>query len=309
MKVFTLLLGMAVIAVAVMAAAQAPTQNPKFEVASIKPTKPGSMTWAWCHGTDTPEGAFGGWIASPILPGQQRPPRPALGRCLMTAVTAKMVIGIAYLTFPYKIDEEIAGGPNWAGSDRFDVEAKAESPATEAQLAEMLRPLLADRFKLAFHWESRERSGYDLIVAKNGTKLKEVTDAGVRTRVGGGSPAGGLMTFQAVPIQVLADFLSARLGKRVQDHTGLKGRYTFTLTWTPTENEVVPPGTPPPGTAPQPGTPPPAGTPPPGPVPAASDAGASLLTAIQEELGLRLESAKVPFQVLEIDSVQKPSEN
>lgn len=284
----TLTLGIAAIAVAVIPLGSQPAgaQKPAFEAATIKPSKPDSILWAVCHGTNTSEGS-GGWIASRILPGSQPPPRPALGRCLMTGVTLKMIVGMAYLAFPYKIDEEIAGGPNWAGSDRFDVETKAENvAATEEQLSEMLQQLLADRFRLTFHREAREASGYALVIAKSGTKLRSITDTEARTRVGG---RPGLMTFQAVPLVVLADFLSASLGKRILDQTGLTGMYTFTLTWT--ENELVPAGTPPPG------------------APSSASDTSALIAAIQEQLGLRLESAKVPLPILVIDSVQKPSEN
>jgi uncharacterized protein (TIGR03435 family) len=263
-------LAMALSSIAALSVAQT-AQKPAFEAATIKPSKPDSPVWARCH-----------------VPGKQPPPRPARAGCLMTGVTVKMVMGMAYLTFPYKIDEEIAGGPNWAGSDRFDIETKTDNPAvTEALLAEMLQQLLSDRFKLTFHREPKEISGYRLVVAKNGPKLRAVTDPEAHTLIGG-NPSGGLMSFQT-PIIALADYLSARLGKRVQDQTGLTGKYQFTLTWTPAENEVVPPGTPPRGAPP--------------------NASASLITAIQEQLGLKLESAKVPSPVLVIDSVQRPTEN
>jgi len=86
----------------------------------------------------------------------------------MTGVNLKHLIWAAYDLMP---GEEISGGPGWAGSDRFDIESKAEDPSktTDAQLQQMLRQLLADRFKLKLHRETREMSGTHLVVARNGS--------------------------------------------------------------------------------------------------------------------------------------------
>jgi bla regulator protein BlaR1 len=253
-----------------------------FEAASVKPASPRSgLTWGSCHGTDS-SGA-GGWIASRILPGMSRPAPSALGRCVITAATLKQIVSEAYDLAP---TVEIAGGPSWFDSDRFDIDAKAEDPSktTDAQLQQMLQQLLADRFKLKLHRENKEVSGSLLVVDKNGSKLKEVTDA-VNVPARGGRP--GDMNFRAAHIGVLAEFLSGIMGRPVQDKTGLTGRYTFDLKWALGENDVVPPEFAQPK----------------------DHAGPSLVTALQEQLGLRLQSGRVPILIVVVDSAEKALPN
>jgi bla regulator protein BlaR1 len=253
-----------------------------FEAASIKPAGPRSgLTWGSCHGTDS-SGA-GGWIASRILPGMSRPAPSALGRCLITAATLKQIVQEAYDLRPAV---GITGGPGWFDSDRFDIDAKAEDPSktTDEQLHQMLQQLLADRFKLKLHREEKEVSGSLLVVDKNGSKLTEVTDA-ANVPAQGGRP--GDMRFRAAHIGVLAEFLSGMTGRPVQDKTGLTGRYTFDLQWALGENDVVP------AQFAQPPDP----------------AGPSLVTALQEQLGLRLQSGRVPTLTVVVDSAAKPLPN
>jgi uncharacterized protein (TIGR03435 family) len=151
----------------------------------------------------------------------------------------------------------IAGGSSWAETDVFDIEAKAEDPATATsqQMLVRLQALLADRFKLKFHKESKEVSGYELLVAANGPKLKEADPAGPQS-----FSAAPLVKGQRMPVLTIASFLGLRLGR-------------------------------------------------PAVRPAGDQAGPSLMTALQEQLGLRLHPQRIHVDVVVIDSVEKPSVN
>jgi len=253
-----------------------------FEAASVKLASPRSgLTWGSCHGTDS-SGA-GGWIASRILPGMSRPAPSALGRCLITAATLKQIVQEAYDLAP---TVGITGGPGWSDSDRFDIDAKAEDPSktTDAQLHQMLQQLLAHRFKLKLHREEKEVSGSLLVVEEKGPKLKEWTDPAHVLPVGG---RPGDMIFRGALMSQFAEFLSVVLRQPVEDRTGLTGRYGFTLKWSPGDTESIPPEFkgPPDPTLP------------------------SLVTALQEQLGLHLQSARVPVTIFVIDSAEKPLPN
>jgi len=253
-----------------------------FEAASVRPSGPGGgITWGWCRGTDSAE-FEGGWIASRILQGMSPPARPALGRCAITRSSLKQILQAAYDLGP---NVEITGGPGWFDSDRFDIDAKADDPskATVADLQQMLQQLLADRFKLKFHRETKEVSGSLLVVAANGSKLKEAADSDFPPR--GGRP--GDMNFRGATMPVLAEFISQIMGRPVEDKTGLSGKYTFTLKWAPGETDIVPPEF----------------AQPPDP------SGPTLVTALQEQLGLRLQSGRVPVFSVVIDSAEKPFPN
>ena len=229
-----------------------------------------------------------------------------------TNVTLEMLIRLAY-----GIEEhQISGGPNWLKSDHYDIDAKMDSPTADAvhKLNEdqrrratehMLQVLLADRFKLAVHHDSKELSIYALVVAKNGPKLKEAKPGdtypnGIKGPDGIGR-AGlmrmgrGQLTGQALPLSALARLLTDQLGRTVVDKTGLSGNYDYTLQWTPDESQggsLRGPDTGPQGSAPS------------------SDlSGPSLFTALQEQLGLKLESQKGPVEIYVIDHAEKPSEN
>ena len=193
------------------------------------------------------------------------------------------------------------GGPSWLDSERFDIQATATSdaaepgtdlakPGEEPKVNERLRSLLADRFQLMFHHETREQQVYALVVAKGWPKLQESTDDQSRIRMGRGTITG-----HAVGLGMLALNLSNELGRRVIDKTGLTGKYDFELKWTPEAGQpsAVPPGSPTPW----------AELPPPDPN------GTSVLTALPEQLGLRLESQKGPVEVFLIESAEKPSAN
>jgi bla regulator protein blaR1 len=259
---------------------------PPFEVASVKPNKSESgLIGGGCHGVDSKySGAF------PIAP-------PPLGRCVMTRVTLKMLVQTAYSLIGPNADQLVQGGPSWFDSDRFDIEAKAEGPpATEAQLKLMLQTLLADRFKLTLHRETRgDTPAYALVVAKDGPKLKEATGNEEHAGVQGGLASS--LTATRASISLLADMLSRRLGRPVEDKTNLPGTYNFTLKWTPGDNEINPLTgfNLPPEILAQ--------------LKKSEPDGPSIFTALQEQLGLRLETEKIGREILVIDGAQKPSLN
>ena len=246
----------------------------QYEVASIKPNKYSSHMLG-----------LGFWIE----------------RFTATGVTLQGLIREAYEVE----DNQISGAPPWLDSERYDIEAKADkSVADELQklsfdqrLVEyrrMLQALLGDRFQLTLHRETKELPVYALVIAKKGPKLQE-------THPGDNDSTGmtfgrGLLKGEGVPIALLVRHLSQqRLGRPVLDKSGLTGKYDFTLQWTPEENRApMFKGTRDGGQGPD--------SPP-------DSSGPSIFTAIQEQLGLRLESQKGPVEVLVIDHVERPSEN
>jgi len=266
------------IAVAVQVHSQE-TPAPSFEAVSIRPDISGytllpngkkiypaqvegrSMFFG-CHGTDVAD----------------RESVP-VGRCLGSRTTVRML-------FSYAHDEarEISGGPEWMESEAYAIDAKAESPATRQQLREMIRTLLAERFKLQFHRETRQADGFVLTVAKNGPKLKEATGQeeppfGLRTSLN--MEAGTLQTKITAVNYDFAEFvaaLSSYVERPIQNLAGLRGKYNFTL------GPFVRLDTP-------------------------NASGVSILTVVQEQLGLRLESQKVPILVYVIDHLEKPTED
>jgi uncharacterized protein (TIGR03435 family) len=265
---------------------------PSFEVASIKP-----------HVPDNSPGMR-------IMMGG-----PDVSHFTASNATVKMLIGTAYSVKEF----QIAGGPSWINSDHFDIDAKVEDSLAEqlqklpraqqqAQTALMLRSLLLDRFKLQITRGTKEASLFALVVAKGGPKLKEVPPPDPQAAPGppppmargGGLPTpapgqsfmmmmNGLATLSAnaQPIANLANLLSLQVGRQVVDQTGLKGTYEYTLQFAPQNTNDMPKGPPPP----------------------AGDDAASIFTALQEQLGLRLESTKGPVDTITIDHIEEPSEN
>lgn len=252
--------------------------------------------------------------------------RFAPGRFTATGIPLKMLI-----TFAYNVRQfQISGGPNWINTEKYDIDAK-EPDGLEDQLKnlpdnerrekmdQLIRSLLADRFQLKVSHETKEGPVYNLVVAKNGPLIHEAKpdDNNPNAMKGpDGKPVHGNfmrmgrgeLQAQGVAIEFLATNLSQQLGRKVVDQTGLKGNYDFTLKWTPDQGPGGPggpggmmeagPGGPPPGAGPGGDAPPP---------PDAS--GPSIFTALQEQLGLKLESAKGPVEMLVVVSVEKPSEN
>ena len=302
------------------------TKKPSFEVISIKPSAPGL-------------GVRGGG--------------PRGDRWTMSGATLRMLLGSAYSRGSNGgplAQLQIIGGPSWLDSDRYDIQATADCSGgvlSREQVQLMVQSMLEDRFQLKAKMETRELPIYNLVVGKDGPKIKASAD---QTPPGAGltgppqpcSPAsatppppppplppgpgqrgnifdsnnpmprgamimmrnetGMMMRAAAVPLNNLIGMLQQQAGRPIIDKTGLTGLFDFTFKFSP-EGLAQPglPGLPPPGLGP--GGPGPAG-----PSSTAADPGASLFTAIQD-LGLRLESAKGPVEVLVVESVQKPTEN
>lgn len=227
-----------------------------------------------------PNGSGDNRIMIRVLPG---------GRFTATGVTAKQLISQAYNLREF----QISGGPGWIYSDRFDINAKAEGlPERMApdQLRPLLRSLLEERFSLKTHTENKDMPIYALMVGKSGPKLKanEGSEAPM-IRLGRGQ-----IDSKKTSMSMLAQHLAMQLGRKVVDKTDLPGEYDILLEWTPEPGQGSGPFT---------------GPPSPDALPAADSLGPTLFTALQEQLGLRLESQKGPVEVLVIDGVEKPSEN
>lgn len=279
--------------------AQGPTATApvfEYEVSTIKPFKPG-----------TGEG-----------PGVFR-----IGLMFTTdgftasGVNLQLLLQQAYGVQAY----QISGSPEWTNSDRFEIDAKMEASVAEAFLKlspddrnvvrqQMLQKLLADRFKLAIHKDSKELPVYRLVIGKSGSKLKEADPnaappptptpgRGGRERPGtmmmGFDTSGISLTGNAIPVSALAQRLSMFLHEPVIDMTGLTGKYDITLKFVPEQGQLPPP---------------PGGGAPDGMAPPPSDAsGPTLQTAVQDQLGLKLESGKGPVEMIVIDHVEKASDN
>jgi bla regulator protein BlaR1 len=247
---------------------QAAATQSTFEVASVKPSAPD----------------VSGMFIRP-LPG---------GGLQATGVSLKNLISLAYDVRPF----QISGGSQWVETERFDIDARsgtsdAKTPTDPAndrrKIFEGLKSLLADRFQLTLHTETREQAVYDLTVNKGGPKLQESTEPRGLIR----KMVRGTIKGQAVPLGMLALNLSNELGRRVIDKTGLAAKYDFELKWgssqdsaaqirsTQTAELALP----------------------------ADPDGPSIFTALQEQLGLRLESGKGPVEVLVIDRAERPSKN
>jgi uncharacterized protein (TIGR03435 family) len=201
------------------------------------------------------------------------------GLLRLNNVTLKNLVLMAYQVKQY----QVVGGPGWLGTDKFDVEGKTEKNITFAESYPMIQTLLADRFQLQLHRETRELPVFRLLPAKGGLKMQPWVDAPGFFRTG-----RGLIEGKRTKMQTLADLLGSALGRMVLNQTGQEGEFDFKLQWTPDESQPNAADT---------------------DVSAFDPAGPSIFTAVQEQLGLRLESAKAPVEVLVIDHAEKPSEN
>jgi bla regulator protein blaR1 len=286
---------------------------PSFEVASIKPAHSGS-----------------GFSAIGV-PGIRAPK----DRFIATNITIKSLILWAWSPGNSRPlpEDQVTGGPSWINSDRYDIDAKLEDSQIAAleklspwdrsvQVKLMVQSLLGDRFKLVLNDDTTvPRPVYALVIAKGGPKLQETArcstpppgtfpmppppppppgaspgapqGAATPPRAGGTQFRPGEMMACAVPISDLTRELQLELGRPVLDQTGLKGNYNFDLKWTP---EVNSPGA--------------MQGPSPGAEAAPPDAsGPSIFTAVQEQLGLKLESTKSSEEAITIAHVEKPSAN
>jgi len=259
-----------------------------YEVVSIHKYKPdgGSMTMFW---TTDPDG-FG-----------------------MTHSQITGLICQAYGVNNY----QLSAGPDWVGSDLYDVQAKMDEETMnalralspeQAKLARqhMMRALLTDRFKLAIHHETKQFPIYKLVVAKGGPKLHEakpIEDSASGSKDSASKPGKGMMrmsfdagamllTAEELSIDALVGQLSGSLGSEVQNDTGLKGSYDFTLRWAPESMRLEAGSSSGSGNA-----------------NVSDNAAPSIFDALQEQLGLKLESQKAPLDVIVIDHIEQPSEN
>jgi uncharacterized protein (TIGR03435 family) len=235
------------------------TAPPAFEAASIKPSTadPGSSS-----GITTKKGSISARNVT-------------LRRCIRGA---------------YDVQEsQIVGGPKWVGDDRYDIDAKAAGPAGDHELMAMLQSLLSERFKLAFHRETRELPGYALVVEKGGLKAKRSQpDAESRS-----NSSRVAIDCEACAMPRLAQKLSEVIHLPVADLTGIEGAFDFQLKFTPDDMQAKPSSS---GERP-------------GAVLVDLTNGPSVFQALQEQLGLKLEPRKVPTEVLAIDHAEKASEN
>jgi uncharacterized protein (TIGR03435 family) len=211
------------------------------------------------------------------------------GRLSAKNVTVAWMLKTAYHVEPF----QIVGVPAWGNTERFDVEAlAADGTAKPDQMRQMLQTLLAQRFQLAMHRENREQPIFSLVVAKNGPKLaKAKHDTCAESTME--SPCGGFrianrsrMFGNTVTVGQFAAELTYMMGRMVVDKTGIAGLYDIRVEWTPEHFG------PEPGTEIKP-----------------DEANGTLFTAVQEQLGLRLQSEKAPVETVVVDRVSHPTAN
>jgi uncharacterized protein (TIGR03435 family) len=213
---------------------------------------------------------------------------PTADEMQIFCLTPQAIIKLAYGVWG---DDQILGATAWTTTTSYDIEAKVDAADVVAftnrtfdQHNLMLQTLLRDRFMLKVHLETRDLPIYALVVAKSGPRLNEAkanlpgSDAQPMMRMKRDGETLEILA-TGMHVQSLAPFLLREVGRTVVDKTGLKGTYDFTLQFTPQQSTATD------STAP------------------------SIFTAIQEQLGLKLESQKAPMEVIVIDHIEKPSEN
>ena len=267
---------------AIAATAQTPAgQNPKFEVASIKQAQfPG-------------DAYFEGYVAGQGGPCAPREPRISGNRVTLPALSVCGLIAAAYDLRDYRVS-----APDWVKKqDRslyYEIQATAPdapTPLTMDRARQMLQSLLSDRFQLKAHWEMKELPVYALVVGKNGPKLT-LSAQGPCSRLSNAEKVRIIagMSFLATSckgedtMDNLAQWLSRYTDRPVLNRTGIEGPQVYELQWGVDGLSTQP-------TA------------------AAPSEAPSLFTAIQEQLGLRLDATRAPFEVLAVDFVQRPTEN
>lgn len=235
------------IALSIVLLAQEPANKAEFEVVSIKPADPAATG----RMTQQTQGGF-------------------RGRNLRLF---ELIMGAWNLN-----RNQVIGGPNWLETAGWDIEARFPTGAGLAQAPQMMQAMLADRFHLVTHHETRPLPIYELTVAKSGFKLKEGDGQG------GMSAGQRSIRYGSATMGELASQLSAYLGRQVLDRTGMTGQYAISLSFAPVD----------PGTS--------AGD-------TAADAVPSIFQALQDQAGLKLESTRGPVEVLVIDTAEKPTAN
>jgi uncharacterized protein (TIGR03435 family) len=233
-----------------------------------------------------------------VKPGDPNNPHGGMGsgetgRFKATNVPLQML-----LLFAYEVQkQQISGGPNWISSERFTIEAKASSARPNGRvdlgtIRLMIQSLLADRFKLVVHRSTREEKVYELVVKKGGSSMKKAEGPSKDGRMGLWVEKGDEITGVASAMPPFVSYLSQQLQHIVIDKTNLTGKYNFVLKWRP--NLGLFGGSPPiQGDA----------------SPASDSSDRSIFAALQEDLGLKLQSAVDPVEMLVIDHVQKPDPN
>lgn len=262
-----------------------PGPDLSFEVASVRPNRSGAQRWDF----DSPPGRVTG-----------------------TNVLLRDLIRFAYYVYGGDWDLRIAG-PEWIKTARYDIEATTGGQVNQGQAMSMLRRLLADRYGLKVHYENRERPVYNMVLARDDKQLgprlqrssidcKALEAAAQAARAKGEPPpigppapgkrpvcgtigAPGTMSSGGLTMEQFALHLAGIVGRPVVDNTALAGPYDWDLKWSP---ELQPSAD---GAS------------------AVGAAGPSIFTALQEQLGLKLEAARAPVEVLVIDAINQPTEN
>ena len=198
------------------------------------------------------------------------------------------------MMFAYGVHSlQVTGGPEWMKTEKFDVLIQPNMPGrpSTAQMRSIVRKLLADRFKLTFHPAQKELPVYGIVAAKGGPKLTPAAADSIATNTAAIGFSEGAMTVMNATMAEFASLMQRYVGldRPIVDHTGIGGKHDFKLSWTPDPSQFN-------------------GSP---PWPATNDANSppGLYSAIQEQLGLKVQPMKEPTDVLVIDGVEKPSEN
>lgn len=187
------------------------------------------------------------------------------------------------ISFAYGVhDKQIVNAPAWFASQRFDIQGTADEPGQPGmkQQQEMLRKLLEERFKLKLHHDQREMSRYTIVVAKGGAKLaatKTGPEQELPDQTGSNSATQADWRFTNNSMEDFAQFLQYALDRPVVDQTGLQGKFDFHLKWTKDGAQT-----------------------------AEADAPPGFFTAIQEQIGLKVEPSRGAVDALVVDSVEKP---
>jgi uncharacterized protein (TIGR03435 family) len=184
---------------------------------------------------------------------------------------------------------QLAGGPEWLATERWDILGAGADAANMQEMLERIKALLRDRFKLALHTEMRDAPYYALVMARGDRRPgpllhQDPTDCAALPAGDAGcaaTRAGGALRMVGATLRDVAFSLSRMLDRPVVDETGLPGAYSFELTWDPNSGSVN----------------------------RAADDRTSLFTALQEQLGLRLDSRNGPVEFLVIDSAERPVEH